>query len=79
MKIKDSFDRLSVCASVCVGLYMQVSMVPGMQVLTHMRAYACVNKGYTLQCHSFLKCRPPESFETVSHRPGTHVLARLAD
>lgn len=44
MKIKDLFDRLSVCASVCVGLYTQVSMVPGMQVLKNMRAYACVNK-----------------------------------
>lgn len=45
MKIKDSFDRLRVCASVCMGLHMQVSMLPGMQVLIHMRAYACVNKG----------------------------------
>lgn len=45
MKIKDSFDRLRVFASVCMGLHMQVSMLPGMQVLMHMRAYACVNKG----------------------------------
>lgn len=45
MKIKDSFDRLSVCASVCMGLHMQVFMLPGMQVLMHMRAYASVNKG----------------------------------